>query len=196
MHKQSVRSSRVLRLASLAILACLVLLSSGCRKGAYLQPCGNKCVRGGVWVSFSQSVSSVNAWSVYETREVDPNVYAHDPTRTPMGVVSVTLNNGSTVTYSGALVLDTSTSVSPTTSGHSVLVYRPANPSGLQAFINQYKDQAVSVDIDTAIDLKDISNGAVESSVVDFKANYNGTLSYIGSMSSTPPSGGPFNQDL
>jgi len=175
----------------LSLLVLVLLVSSmGCGKRLYLDPCdmsGTPGICGGVGVSFDQGLSSVNAWSIYETREVDPNVYAHDSGYTPNGTIRVTLANGGVVSYHGSLYLDTSTSVAPTTSGHQVLVYRPSDPSSLQNFINQYKDAAASVDIDTMVRLRDISGGSVGSSIVDAKGNYNSNPSYIGSVNSTPP---------
>lgn len=187
----------VVRQIGVAAVLLLGLVAIGCDSGTYLQPCHTtRCVGGGIWISFSRGISSVNAWSIYETREVDPNVYTHDSNSTPTGSITVTLGDGSTVTYSGNLYLDTGTTVAPTTAGHTVLVYRPVDPSGLQAFIDQYKDQATSVDINSLINLKDISDGSVSASVVDFKTHYNSDLDYIGSANSTPPSYEPLNQDV
>lgn len=197
MNPSKSRPCAILRHMAFVAVILLSLLATGCDSGTYLQPCHTtRCIGGGVWVSFSHSISSVNAWSIYETREVDPDVYAHDSSSTPTGTITVTLNNGSTVNYSGNLYLDTGTSVAPTRSGHTVLVYRPTDPSGLQAFIDQYKDQAASVNINSLIKLEDVSDGLVSSSVVDFKTHYNSALNYVGSANSTPPSYEPFNQDI
>lgn len=196
MNDRNYHSNFPLRLLGFAILTLCGLLTAACDSSPYLSPCTTRCVEGGIRVSFQQNLGSVSAWSLYETHEVDPNVYAHDSTSTPTGTMSVTLTNGSTVTYSGNLYLDTSTTVTPTTSGYDVLVYRPVDPSGLQAFIDQYKDTADSVAITTKVRLKDISGGTVSSSVVDFKANYETNLEYVGSVNSVPPSYDPLNKDV
>lgn len=182
----------------LSILVVLCLTSSACKKGAHLVPCIGNCVAGVGWVSFNDNLGSINAWSIYETREVDPNVYEPDSNAQPTGTITVTLTSGSTVNYSGNLQLDTSTQVNPTTPGHLVLVYRPADPGGLQDFIDQYKDQAIDTDISTNVQLRDVSGGAVETTTVDFKASYNSNLGYLGSVTGSPPSysGGLLNKDL
>lgn len=182
----------------IAILALFALVSFGCKAGGTLVPCQGNCVAGVGWIKFSEDIGSINAWSIYETREVDPNVYTHDSNSQPTGTVTVTLANGSTVNYTGNLSLDTSTQPAPTTPGHNVLVYRPSDPAGLQAFIDQYRDQAVSTDISSTVQLRDISGGSVQTTTVDFKANYNSNLGYMGSVTGTPPSysGGVFNKDV
>lgn len=197
MFPETMTSDRLSRLLSVLTLVVLGLLASGCKKGVFLQPCHTtRCIAGGVSIGFSENIGSVSAWSLYETREVDPNIYAHDGTSTPTGTVKVALANGSSVTYTGPLYLDTSTYIAPTTAGHTVLVYRPADPNGLQAFIDQYKEQAISTEIDTLVKLADVSDGSISSSMIDFKANYSGNLEYIGSVRSSPPSSDPFNQDV
>lgn len=184
------------RVLLIPVLAVLMLGFAGCEKFITTQQCTGTCVNIGVGVRFSENVESINAWSIYETREVDASLYAHDPTSTPSGTIAVTLSSGATLSYNTTLFLDTSTVVSPTTSGHTVLVYRPTNPAALQDFIDQYQGQATSVDINTSVTLSDVSGGSGESTVVDVKGNYNSDLNYIGSVSLTTMSGDPFNKDL
>lgn len=195
MSKRNHRGSG-LKLLFAAALLTAGFLSYGCGSGVRLMQCTGNCISVGGWISFSENVGSISAYSFYETREVDPNVYAHDSSSTPTGTITVTLGSGATVTYSGNLYLDTSTTVTPTTSGHTVLVYRPVDPSGLQSFIDQYKSQATSVDVNTTVKLVDVSGGSASSSVVDLKGNYDSSLNYLGSVNSTPPSYEPFNQDV
>jgi hypothetical protein len=174
----------------LSLVTMLSALTGGCSRGLAGWDCrspsgaATRCV--GLRLTFKSS-ESFDAWSIFETREVDPAVYDHDPETTSVGTLKITLNTGAVVSHSQALYRDLGTTVQPVTPGYRVLVYRPANPAALQNFINQYKAQAVSAEINTTVSLRDVSNGTVSSSVVDTQGRYNSSLEYIGSVVTEPP---------
>lgn len=131
---------------------------------------------------------AIDANTLYETREVDPRVYAPDPDATAVSTLTVTLTSGAVVSYSTKLYYDSSTTLTSHTPGYQVLVYRPVNTASLQSFINQYRSQAAELSFDTSIPLKDVSNGSVDSSPVDAQGRYNATINYIGTVAVRPPS--------
>jgi hypothetical protein len=136
----------------------------------------------------------LDASTFYETREVDPAIYAPSPNATATGTVTLTLNSGATVSYSTNLYYDSTTTLSPFTSGHKVLVYRPVNTASLQSFINQYKSQTQDFSVETSIPLLDISGGNANTSTVDARGRHNAVIDYYGSVNTEPPSHehGPF----
>lgn len=174
----------------LVAIAVFSALTGGCSRGVAGWSCGSashptRCV--GLRFTFGKASESFDAWSIFETREVDPGVYDHDPGTTPTGTLKVALDTGAVVSHTQALYRDLSTTVQPVTPGYRVLVYRPANPAALQNFINQYRSKAISTEINTTVSLRDVSNGTISSSVVDTQGRYNSTLDYIGSVVTEPP---------
>jgi hypothetical protein len=177
----------------IVVLSVLCLLPlAACKRRVYVENCStpnNVCVSGGVAISFS-TADPFDAYRLVITREVDPNDLAYQG-GAASGVVTVTLNNGSTVTYSDGLVYSSSESgaIPPVTSGYRVYAFVPADKAGLQAFIDRYKSQATSVDVDTVVALADISDGTQQSTPVDVQGKDRGTRDYIGTVSASLPRG-------
>lgn len=180
-----------------ALVALLALGSLSCRKKVTIttEPCTGPsgapaiCVK--VIVKYS-SAGSVNAWSMYETREVDPDLLAPELNSTPTGSVAITLESGNVVTHSGSLYYDSGTNPPPVRSGYDVLAYRPSDPSALQSFIDQYKDQATSATVAVNVMLRDISSSS-STTPVDVQASNEGDLDYVGSASASV--GGIFEEN-
>jgi hypothetical protein len=147
-----------------------------------------------VVISKAATSDPLNPSTFYETREVDPSVYGPNPNATSTGTVTLTLTSGATVSYSTNLYYDANTTLSPVTPGYRVLVYRPSDISGLQAFISHYQGQTQDFSVETSIPLQDLSGGSVGSSTVDARGRYNGILDYHGSVNTEPPTRerGPF----
>lgn len=180
------------------ILPLIAVVLAACVSSATvrIEADGEGGVKGTVEIEFENETNSVSANSVFQTREVDPNVFTNDPNYTHSGIVTLTLENGSTVSHSQNLYYDSGTSVAPITSGHVALAYRPVNPSALQSFLDQYWSQTVSATVTAVVRLRDISDGTVSSTTVDVQASANAQTEYIGSSSVTPPSTTRLQQDL
>lgn len=146
-------------------------------------------------VSWEDGLSQTSAQSVYETREVDPNLLANDSSYPHSGTLTLTLNDGSTVSYTQSLYYDSSTVVSPVTAGNVALVYRPVDPAALQDFLDRYDGQVASAYTQTDVGLLDVS-GEATSTAVDVQAFANSDRTYVGTGSLTTTSGEPFQKDF
>jgi hypothetical protein len=169
---------------ALVLAACTVTLE----KGVCQKPSGEWFVCVKLIIKKAAVAEPIDANTLYETREVDPSVYAPDPNATATSTVTVTLTSGATVSYATNLYYDSSMALSPVTPGYKVLVYRPVNPASLQSFIKQYQSQTAEFSTDSTIPLKDISGGNTASSPVDVRGRYNTRLEYIGTVNTEPPS--------
>jgi hypothetical protein len=95
-------------------LLLVALPTLSCRKsvGVYFRECTSPRSDTAICLIVETELSSadsVNAWSLYQTREVDPQKLGPETWATPSGVLSIKLNNGQTVTHSGTLYLDYNT---------------------------------------------------------------------------------------
>jgi hypothetical protein len=176
----------------LMLLFIALLFLAACESTVTSSPCVTPSGRTGVCVRVRVTKAApsenLNASTLYETREVDPNVYAPDPSAVAASTLTVTLQSGAVVTFTANLYYDSSTTLSPHTPGYQVLVYRPSNPTALQSFVDQYRSQTAEFSLDTSIPLKDLSNGSVTSSPVDTQLRHNATIDYIGTVTTRPPS--------
>jgi hypothetical protein len=141
----------------------------------------------GVRITKAVLAEPLNVSTMYETREVDPNVYAPDSSQGAWATVTLTLRSGATMSHSQALYYDDSTYVAPVTPGNRVLVYRPVDPAAAQSLIDHYRSQTADYSVTTDIPLQDISDGSVDSSRVDAQGHYNSTTGYLGSAFTRPP---------
>lgn len=187
----SIRHSAVL-ISILAVFAALLVGCSGSVSVSADQD-GKWSIEG--TVSWENGLSQTSAQSVYETREVDPNLLANNSSYPHSGTVTLTLNDGSTVSYTQSLYYDSSTVVSPVTAGNVALVYRPVDPAALQSFLDQYEGQVASASTYTDVGLLDIS-GESTSTTVDVQAFANSDSTYVGTGSLTTTSGEPFQKDF
>ncbi len=142
----------------------------------------------GIRIQFPKSGPRPQAAALFGTREVDPYVYSEDPSGAHSFTVTATMPSGGVVTFAGALVRDPATQVAPIRSGYQVLVFRPSNPSALQAFIDQYWDVAVSYSAESLVSLVDLSTGGTRNTFIDLQAFGAQEVEYLGSISWVPPS--------
>lgn len=149
-----------------------------------------------VTVTIETGSSSMDANSIWQTREVDPTLLANDSGYPHAGTITLNLENGTSVSYSQGLEYDSGTSVSPIRTGHQALVYRPENPQNLQSFLDQYWDQAVSGTIVSNVGLEDNSSSS-ESTIVDVQGAAESQTQYLGSGSvTTEGDGSPLQKDF
>lgn len=137
--------------------------------------------------------SDVSASSLVVTREADPAVFDYTGSVTPTGAVVVTLQDGTTRSWSGNLAYDSSESsaIGPATAGYRVFAFRPADPASLQQFIDMYKNLAQSVEVTTDVTLTELSDALT---AVDAQGKRSSSVEYIGSVSvDTRDSGGGQN---
>lgn len=142
----------------------------------------------GLDIIFETSGTPPQATELFETREVDPLVYDEDPSGAPTFAVRATMPSGASVTFTGALVRDPETQVAPTQPGYQVLVFRPANPSALQEFIDQYWDVVSSFSIESSVSLIDVSGGETRATQIHMQVSGPQGVEYLGSVSWSPPS--------
>lgn len=184
---------------ALAILPVVALLTYACISSTGIR--FEKKADGGevIEVTFEfepeEGEESEAASSVFETREVDPNLYANDPDHPHSGTLTLTLDDGTTVSHSQGLYYDSTTAVSPVTSGHEALAYRPVNPSALQSFLDQYWSRATSAKVTTRVGLQDLSTEST-STTVDIQASAHDQLQYVGTGSVTTSGSGPLQKDF
>ncbi len=182
----------VRRVTTSVLLVLLAFSAAACKRRVYIENCstpGSVCGAAGVTISFS-TAEPFDASRLVVTREVDPGHLAYQG-GAAIGVVSVTLNTGQTVSYSGGLVYSASWSGSfnPVTSGNRVYAFIPADRPGLQAFIDQYRSRAVSLDLDTVVAMGDVSDGSQTSTIIDAQGEDRGSRDYIGSVAAYLPRG-------
>ncbi len=188
----------IVTLLSLIALLTLAISLAACSRRVEASPCtgpsGQPAICVHVVITKAATTEPLDASTFYETREVDPSVYAPDSSATSTGTITVTLTSGATVSYSTNLYYDSTTTLSPVTAGYRVLVYRPVNTASLQSFINQYKSQTQDFSVESSMPLTDISGGGTGSSTIDARGRYNSILDYHGSVNTEPPSlhHGPF----
>lgn len=178
------------------ILAMIAMLMTGCKEdvtvNAYVVD-GNMLV---IEVTITwERLEKTSAPSVYETREVDPDLLGNDPNYPHRGTVTLTLNDGSTVSYSQDLYYDSSTVVGAVTSGHTALAYRAVDPAGLQNFLDQYEGRVASVQTHSRVGLLDFSSDST-STTVDCQGSADNETTYIGTAGVTTTSNDPFQKDL
>jgi hypothetical protein len=198
----SKRAIQVIRRGSLvAVVLLLALPSLSCRKVVSVHfvectsPRGDTAICLIVEMDFS-SAGSVNAWSLYQTREVDPNQLGPEWLSTPTGVLDIKLANGQTVRHTGSLYLDSGTQPPPVRSGYSVLAYRPSNPGAVQNFVDTYGSQATSAKLTVTVMLRDVSGGSGGQALVDVQGNHGSTREYLGTVGGSLPDITPDNQDF
>lgn len=189
MRRPALLSSLFLLAVTLAPLAFAGSCNRSVKAGPCVDPQGNPAVCVEVTVTFAHSTStSISEDSLFQTREVDPTVYANASGANHVGTLKLTLDSGATVSHSQNLVYDSGTSVAAVTSGYDVLAYRPSDLAALSNFIDTYESQTSSVEIVTSVVLSDVSNGTVEDSVVDAQGHHSSTLDYHGSVTTSVPS--------
>lgn len=189
--------SRISILRVLLILPVLALPLMGCVHSTKIHMGIDQSGKGTITVdvTIGSGGHSASANSIFETREVDPNVLANDGGYPHSGTVILTLDDGTTVSYSGSLYYDSNTAVTPANSGHVALAYRPSNPVALQSFLDQYWSRAVTARVISTVGIRTVSSASTYTTV-DVQSSVDGQLQYIGTGSLTTPSGGgPLQQD-
>ena len=111
------------------------------------------------------------------------------------GTVILTLDDGTTVSYSGSLYYDSSTAVAPVNSGHVALAYRPSSPGALQSFLDQYWSRTVSGKVISTVGLRNISSEST-STTVEVQSSVDGQVEYLGTGSVTLSGGEVLQKDL
>lgn len=183
-------------LALIPILAVAGVLIAGCTSSGSVNGTfdddGN--VEIVVTIEWSKSTSTApSVTTMFETREVDPNLLTNDSGFAHQGTVTLTLSNGTKVSHTQGLNYDSGTNVAPITSGYDTLAYRPSNPSALQNFLNQYWDQVETGKITTKVGLKDIATSST-STTVDVQSAAESQIQYTGTASGGVGSNnGPFH---
>lgn len=152
---------------------------------------------GGIKIILGKSGSCPDIAALWETREVDPFVYQEDPSGGHTYTARAIMPSGGHAIFTGALVRDHTIQVSPLRPGHVALVFRPTDPTALQAFLNQYWSTASAFEVETSISLIDVSSGQVQATPIDIQVAGHEGSQYLGSVIWIPPSfkDGPLYQE-